>query len=255
MKFQNQVVVVTGCSSGIGAETTRSLRLQGARVIGVDRHPPALTVDAFVQADLSEAAAIDAAVAQLPERVDHLCNVAGVPGTAAAALVARVNYLGLRHLTQRVVQRMPAGGSVVNVASILGHEWPQRAAAHKALAACESFDAGLAWLAEHPVAQDTCYQYFKEALIVWSTLQSQRWFMGQGIRMNCVAPGPVMTPILGDFATMLGAERVQRDAHRIKRPALADEVAPVIAFLCSDAARWVSGATVPVDGGMAATYL
>ncbi|KQV99340.1 coniferyl-alcohol dehydrogenase [Rhizobacter sp. Root1221] len=255
MNFQNQVVVVTGSSSGIGAETARCLRSQGAKVIGIDRHPPALTLDAFVQADLSEVATIDAAVAQLPVRIDHLCNVAGVPGTADGATVARVNYLGLRHLTQRVLGRMPAGGSVVNVASILGHEWPQRAAMHKALAACESFDAGLAWLAQNPVAHDTCYQYFKEALIVWSTLQSQRWFLDRGIRMNCVAPGPVMTPILGDFAAMLGAERVQRDAHRIKRPALADEVAPVIAFLCSDAARWVSGATVPVDGGMASTYL
>jgi len=65
----------------------------------------------------------------------------------------------------------------------------------------------------------------------------------------------VFTPILGDFVSMLGADRVQKDAHRMKRPALADEVAPVIAFLCSDAARWVSGINLPVDGGLASTYL
>jgi len=65
----------------------------------------------------------------------------------------------------------------------------------------------------------------------------------------------VFTPILGDFVAMLGEERVQKDAHRMKRPALADEVAPVIAFLCSDAARWVSGINLPVDGGLASTYL
>jgi NAD(P)-dependent dehydrogenase (short-subunit alcohol dehydrogenase family) len=72
--------------------------------------------------------------------------------------------------------------------------------------------------------------------------------------MNCVAPGPVLTPILGDFVQMLGEERVQKDSHRIKRPALADEVAPVIAFLCADESRWISGVNLPVDGGLASTY-
>lgn len=255
MNFQNKTIVITGCSSGIGGETARYLHLHGARVIGVDRHPPALTLDGFVQGDLSEQVAIDEIVKRLPEHVDHLCNVAGVPGTSPVDLVGRVNFLGLRHLTQRLVERMPEGGSVVNVASILGAEWPQRLDLHKALADTTSFEAALVWLAKHPVPQDTCYQYFKEALIVWTATHSQRFFMQRGIRMNCVAPGPVMTPILGDFVTMLGTERVEADAHRIKRPALADEVAPVIAFLCSDAARWINGVNLPVDGGMAATYL
>jgi NAD(P)-dependent dehydrogenase (short-subunit alcohol dehydrogenase family) len=255
MNVQGKTIVITGSSSGIGAETARLLRLQGARVIGVDRHDPMITLDGFVKADLSEEAAIDAAVQQLPERIDALCNVAGVPGTAPVDLVARVNFLGLRHLCQRVLERMPAGGAIVNISSILGAEWPQRLDLHKALGETPSFEAGLAFLARKPVPQETCYQYFKEALIVWTVTQSQTWFLERGVRMNCVAPGPVFTPILGDFVTMLGAERVQKDAHRMKRPALADEVAPVIAFLCSDAARWVSGINLPVDGGLASTYL
>jgi NAD(P)-dependent dehydrogenase (short-subunit alcohol dehydrogenase family) len=255
MTLQGKTIVITGASSGIGAETARLLRFAGARVIGVDRNEPMLTLDGFVKADLSEQSTIDAAVKQLPAHFDALCNVAGVPGTAPADLVGRVNYLGLRHLCQRAIDRLPAGGSIVNISSILGGEWPQRLAQHKALAATGSFEAGLAWLARNPVPQETCYQYFKEALIVWSTTQSQKWFLETGVRMNCVAPGPVFTPILGDFVSMLGQDRVAADAHRMKRPALADEVAPVIAFLCSDAARWVSGINLPVDGGLASTYV
>jgi NAD(P)-dependent dehydrogenase (short-subunit alcohol dehydrogenase family) len=255
MNFQGKTIVITGVSSGIGAETARLLRLKGARVIGMDRNDPSITVDGFVKADLSEQSAIDAAFRQLPERFDALCNVAGVPGTSPVDLVARVNYLGLRHLATRALERLPQGGSIVNISSILGAEWPARLDLHKALGETTSFEAGLAFLAKHPAPQETCYQYFKEALIVWTVTQSQKWFLSHGVRMNCVAPGPVFTPILGDFVQMLGEERVQKDAHRMKRPALADEVAPVVAFLCADESRWVSGVNLPVDGGLASTYL
>src|SRR5450830_1624675 len=234
MSLQGKTIVVTGTASGIGAEVARLARFQGARVIGVDRNEPSLTLDGFVKADLSSPATIDEAVARLPQHIDALCNIAGVPGTAPPDAVARVNYLGLRHLSTQLLQRL---------------------AAHKALAATTGFEAGAQWLTEHPVAADTCYQYFKEALIVWNAVQSQPWFLQHGVRMNCVAPGPVFTPILGDFVAMLGEERVQRDAHRMARPAYADEVASVITWLCSDAARWVSGVNLPVDGGLASTYL
>jgi NAD(P)-dependent dehydrogenase (short-subunit alcohol dehydrogenase family) len=255
MNLQGKTIVVTGVSSGIGADTARLLRAGGARVIGLDRNDPMLTLDGFVKADLSEQAAIDAAVKQLPVQIDGLCNSAGVPGTAPVGAVARVNYLGLRHLCECVVERMPVGGSIVNVSSILGYFYAQRLDQHKTLATVGDFEAGLAWLARNPVPQATCYEYFKEALIVWTMLRSHSFFMERGIRMNCVAPGPVFTPILGEFVAQLGEARVAADAHRIKRPGFSDEIAPAIAFLCSDASRWISGVNLPVDGGFAATYL
>lgn len=255
MTMQGKTVVVTGTSSGIGADTARLLRARGARVIGIDRNDPLLTLDGFVKADLSDASAIDAAIIRLPPHIDALCNVAGVPGTLPVEVVARVNYLGVRHLSEQLLDRMPPGGSIVNVSSILGHFHRERLQQHKALAAEAGFAAGLDWLARHPVAQDRCYDYFKEALIVWTTMRGRALFMERQLRMNCVAPGPVFTPILGEFVKQLGPERLAADAHRMKRPAMSDEVAPAIAFLCSEDARWICGANLPVDGGYAASYL
>lgn len=255
MKLQNKTLVITGISSGIGSEVARTARHHGAHVIGVDRNEPALSVDQFIQADLGEIKAIDELVAALPDGIDGLCNIAGVPGTADKDIVERVNYLGLRHLTEATLPKMKAGGSVVNISSILGAQWPERLDAHKELAETNSFAEGQAWLAANPVTQEFCYQYFKEALIVWSAVKASETFMKYDVRMNTVAPGPVMTPILGDFVAMLGEERVQADAHRMKRPALADEVGDVVAFMCSDESRWICGANIPVDGGLASTYL
>lgn len=255
MNLSNKTIVITGVSSGIGGEVSRVARQHGANVIGVDRNEPVLTLNGFHQADLGDTAAIDKLVSELPDGIDALCNIAGVPGTAPKNVVERVNYLGLRHLTHAVLPKMNAGGSVVNISSILGAEWPQRLDAHKALADTASYDDGAAWLAANPVDQETCYQYFKEALIVWSATKAQEVFNTYDVRMNTVAPGPVMTPILGDFVEMLGEDRVQADAHRMKRPALADEVGDVVAFMCSDASRWIVGANIPVDGGLAATYM
>ncbi|WP_322891877.1 MULTISPECIES: coniferyl-alcohol dehydrogenase [unclassified Yoonia] len=255
MNLHGKTIAITGASSGIGAEIARLARFQGAHVIGLDRNDPMITLDSFIKIDMGDAGSIDAAVGALPSRIDALVNAAGVSGMADPDVVARVNYLGLRHLTESLVPHLSGGGAVVNLTSILGAEWPKRLDAHKALAATTTWDDGAAWLAAHPVPQDTCYQYFKEALIVWTKKRGYDLFMQRDIRMNAVAPGPVFTPILGEFVQMLGEERVQADAANIKRPAIADEIAPPVLFLCSDAARWVTGINLPVDGGIDALYV
>lgn len=255
MNLSDKLVVITGASSGIGAEVARLARFHGAKVIGIDRNDPMISLDGFVKADLSRPDAIDEAVSALPAKFDALVNAAGVPGTADKDIVARVNYLGLRHLTETVICRLAPGGAVVNFASILGAAWPERLALHKALAKTEGFRSGHDWLVANPVPQETCYQYFKEALIVWTLTQAQELFLSHDVRMNSVAPGPVFTPILGDFIAMLGQDRVQADAGRMKRPAFGDEIAPAVVFLCSDAARWINGVNLPIDGGLASTYV
>lgn len=255
MSLMGKTIAITGASSGIGAEIARLARYQGAHVIGLDRNDPMITLDGFVKIDMGDTAAIEAAAAQLPKKLDALINAAGVSGLADKDLVARVNYLGLRHLTEALVPNLANGGAVVNITSILGGEWPKRVDAHKELAATKTYAAGAAWLAQNPVPQETCYQYFKEALVVWTKKRGYEMFMQNNIRMNAVAPGPVFTPILGEFVQMLGEERVAADAANIKRPAIADEIAPPVLFLCGDGARWITGINLPVDGGIDALYV
>ena len=89
---EGKTYVVTGVASVIGAETSRVLRAKGAKVIGVDRTETD-NADQFFQVDLSDPASIDNLVALLPEGLDGLVNIAGLPPTAPAQNVLRLDIL------------------------------------------------------------------------------------------------------------------------------------------------------------------
>jgi NAD(P)-dependent dehydrogenase (short-subunit alcohol dehydrogenase family) len=81
-------------------------------------------------------------------------------------------------------------------------------ATHRELARCTTYDEGARWLTAHPVPPETVYQYSKEALIVWTMVRAGALFREHGVRINCVSPGPVDTPILEDFRSTLGQAKV-----------------------------------------------
>jgi NAD(P)-dependent dehydrogenase (short-subunit alcohol dehydrogenase family) len=248
-------VVVTGASAGIGRATALRLLEAGAEVVALDREPPAgLEAARWQPVDLADPASIETAAAALGSTpIAALCNVAGVPGTAGVETVMRVNFLGLRELSEQLRRRL-VGGAVVNVASFAGSRWPARLAAHRELAATPGFEAGLEWLRRNPVAAEESYPYSKEALVVWTKLAALAW-RAEGIRVNSVSPGPVETPILADFRASLGEEKVQEDVDRGGgRAGRAEEIAPLVVFLCGGGAGWITGADVPVDGGVAASF-
>lgn len=252
MTVTDKRIVVTGAASGIGRDVALWLDAHGAEVIALDLREPEFQVAAFHAVDLGDPAAIDAVAAQLAD-VDAVCNIAGVTGSRGAELCLRVNFLGLRHLTGRLLDAFKPGASIVNMASFAGARWRDRVALHRELIATDDFDAGLAWLREHPVPEDDSYPYSKELLIVWTYLTA-RALIPEGIRMNAVSPGPVSTGLLDDFIATLGSERVQEDIDRVGRPGIAEEIAPVVGFLCSDDARWVNGHNLAADGGLAGTF-
>lgn len=252
--LQGKTIVVTGCSSGIGLETARLVKQLGGTVLGVDRNMSTLHVDALYRADLSDPAAIDALVDKLPAGVHGIANVAGLAPTAPAALVLKVNLLGLKAFTLGMVPKLADGASIVNLASLAGFGWAQQV---EAIRASESlgFDGVDAFVRTYDAGDAGGRSYFfsKEALIAW-TLRNRWTWRARGIRMNAISPGPVDTPLLKDFLQTLGA-RAEEDMRVMDRPGRPEDIAPVVAFLLSDASAWIRGTNIPVDGGMSSHIL
>ena len=243
-------IIVTGAASGIGAEAAKTIKAQGATVIGVDINEPPGSVDQFIQADLSDPASIEAAVEAAPGGIDALCNIAGLPPTKDRVRVLKVNFLGLRHFTELMIGKLSDNASIVNVASLAGLGWPEAGEQIKALLALRDFNAVESLCDEIGIENEGGRSYFftKEALIVWTMMNRWTW-RDRCIRMNCVSPGPVDTPILPDFVETLG-ERVEEDRKIMDRDGQPEDIAPVIAFLCSEGRRWIRGVNIPCDRGM-----
>ncbi|SEQ79887.1 coniferyl-alcohol dehydrogenase [Thalassovita taeanensis] len=245
--------IVTGAASGIGAETCRVLRADGARVIGIDRHE-AEDVDEMYLVDLSDKDAVVKLVADLPNDTDGLANIAGVPPTAPADVVLRVNLVGLRALTEGLVDKLADGASIVNLASLAGNGWQTGLPQVKRALALD-FDSDISEFCEVEDLDSSGRSYFlgKEALLVW-TFQNRWTWRDRGIRINAVSPGPVDTPILGDFAATLG-KRFEENMQKLERAGTAEDIAPAVGFLLSDQSKWIRGTNLAVDGGMSAHFL
>ena len=237
-----RVAVVTAAADGIGAATARAFARSGHRVVLVDVAGPAVRDLAAelgggavaVTADLTDEAAVHSLVARTMadlRRIDVLVNVVGGsrPGKTAVDLtLAEWQQLLALNLTstflasRAVIPHMEqaGGGAIVNVSS----------------------GAGLRGMARNPgyVAAKAGVAGLTRALAIDHG--------PNGVRVNCVAPGPVRTPLMArnrtpdEIAAMGGLALV----GRIAEP---DEIAATIHWLASDAASYVMGQTIEVDGG------
>jgi NAD(P)-dependent dehydrogenase (short-subunit alcohol dehydrogenase family) len=243
----SRVIVVTGGSSGIGAATVRRFVDIGATVVVLDRVEQPLA-HSTVLVDLSNPDSINQAVNEIPASIDVLCNVAGVAGSEDPKLVVGVNFLGLRHLTERVAERIRTGGCVVSVASTAGWYWRTHLREVTELVETPSFAAGLDLVRSTNLDGYNAYIRSKEAVIVWTSHAAQR-YRGR-LRFTTVSPGAVETPLLPSFYDSMGHEELdpltELAGGRNGQP---DEIAAVIQFLASPDASWVNGTDVVVDGG------
>lgn len=249
MTFSGKVAIVTGGSDGIGRATASLLAARGATVIICARRAEKLeearaaiaeaggTIEA-IQLDVSDAEAFAAMVADVAARhgrLDMMVNNAMSVHYAAIAKLSldqwradfAVNadavFIGTKAAMK--VMMKAGGGSIVNIASTCGI----RAAPYLA-----------------------SYSASKAAMIQFSAVAAMEGARA-GVRVNVIVPGQVNTPGNEDYTRMNpDAAKATADAIPMGRGGNPDELAQAIAFLLSDAATYITGVALPVDGGKAA---
>ena len=244
--LKDKVALVTGASSGIGRAVALGWAREGAKIVvsDVDVQGGEATVamvraaggDAlFVAANVGKPSDCEALVARTVAhygRLDIACNNAGISGPSAATAdypldgwdqVINVNlsgvFYGMKYQIAAMLQG--GGGSIINMASILGAV---------GFAAAPAYTA-----AKHGVLGLT-----KAAALEYSA---------QGIRVNAVGPGFVHTPLISALEQDAGVNAALVGAHPIGRLGQPEEVAELVTWLASSKASFVTGAYYPVDGG------
>lgn len=246
--YTNKRVVVSGCFSGMGEATARLLIEIGAEVHGLDFKDSALPLASFNRVDLRDPASIDAAAAAIGGRVDALFNCAGLPQTAPAMDVMKVNFLGTRHLTEKLLPLMGEGSAIASISSTGGLGWSRRIPVTMQLLQAQGFEAGLKWCEENTDTVAEGYSFSKEAIIVWTQLISSK-LIKQGIRINCTLPGPTETPMMKEFESATPDAVLRAAMQPIDRRSTPEEQAKPLIFLNSDGASYINGVVLPVDGG------
>jgi NAD(P)-dependent dehydrogenase (short-subunit alcohol dehydrogenase family) len=244
-----KVIVLTGGATGMGAATVSRLVAADCDVHVLDVNPPESSEVRFHRCDLGSPADIDASLANLPERVDGLINVAGIALSDPPELTLAVNFLGLRYLLEACLPRISQGGSVVNVASTAGWDWRKREREVRELLATADFPTGLAWLrANEPVWIDNPYKFSKQCAAAY-TYRAAGLALSQGVRVNCVNPGAVETQLTPAFRELVGPALYDWGVAQIGRQGTPEDVAEVIEFLSIGQCGWLNGVEIPVDGG------
>lgn len=250
--FENRISFVTGAGSGIGQAMALKLAAEGSTVVCSDINEQGAQATAARVEELGAKAIVNALDTASEEavkealtktardlgRLDVLMNNAGV-GSKNWEITTAINlsgvYYGLIHACP--IMAAQGGGAIVNTASVAGLGALMRPVDyHDDPAAVEAVSAYVA--SKHGVVGLT-----KQFAVAFGT---------KGVRVNAVCPGYIKTPIIAAIRAREGGEDFLKTLHPMGRLGLPEEVAAVAAFLASDAASFVTGVAMPVDGGYSA---
>lgn len=241
-----RTILITGSASGLGAATRARLEAAGDAVIGVDLH------DADVEADLSTPEGRRDAVAAVLERTDApdgvvICAGLG-PHVQPTRLLVAVNYFGAVDVLDALLPSLsgrPGAAAVVVASNSIGlipdeGTVVEEMLAHDEERACATGDQMLGAV---------LYGLTKQALARAVRQRAEAW--GQaGVRLNAIAPGPVMTPLLqGSLDDAMLGPLVDALPIPLGRRAEPDEMAGIMQFLLSPDASYVHGSIWFADGG------
>lgn len=248
--YVGKQVVVTGAASGMGAATARILTQLGARVTALDIKPTEVAVERSIEVDLRDVDSIDAAVAAIDGPVDGLFSCAGLPGPPFSELdTMLVNFVGARHLAERLVPVMATGSAITCISSSAARGWEKQIPLLTELITTVGFEAAVEWL----LVNEEKWNWSGYLFSKWTTDAWVSWWYADlaahGIRINCINPGPTdtaMMPAFQDFATK---EVVDTSMGPVGRYATADEQAWPVVMLGSPRSAYVAGTVLWTDGG------
>lgn len=251
---------VTGSASGMGRETARRLRDGGHTVIGVDIKDADIVADLSTPHGRNDAAA--RVLAAAGGRLDGAVLAAGLgpsPGKDRVRQIAQVNYFGVVELLSAWREALAAAGGAKVVVVGSNSTTTMPAVPGRAVKALLAHDAGRALRAVRlfgPAAPTMMYGASKIAVSRWVRRHAvlPDW-AGSGVRLNALAPGAIMTPLL---AEQLSDPRQARAVQSFPVPVggFGDpgQMADWMCFMLSDAADFLCGAVVFVDGGTDAYF-
>lgn len=242
-RFDGKRVLVVGGATGMGAAAAELALDAGAEVVVMDFAEVTLAGVKAIHVNLADKASIDAALDELGGPVHALLSCAGVAdGTPG---IERINFIGHRYMVQRMVEAgtLGRGSSIGFISSAAGLGWESSLDQLKELLAISDWDESVAWVEKQGWAD---YFHMKQAVCAYVASEAYA-LLKQGIRINAICPGPTETPLaLANKDMWLGFGADYREDVGIEASTPLEQAYPLL-FLCSDAARAISGQTVVSD--------